>query len=395
MQNEKDIFSKLVEKAKTNSLTEREKRALFLAVDTYVENNPIYIKESASENATAGAPVFTRPQHSIPSPFMSGFGDRFQSFVSSWHIHSFKTVVAVFVIMIFGVGGSSLAAQNSLPGNFLYPIKVNINEGIKTAILSGPARASYEVERVKIRIDEAKQLVAQDKFTPQVQEQLATQLTSHIESVQKDINTLTKKGDLKVAFEISTDLEHSLEESQASVIQLSNETVSDQKLASINEISEIISVPLEISAVVRESTEDQISTLQANDESTKAIALAKLDSAKKIVERMDMETITQADVSTVMLKAVTVTSVAADVDAIASTTATSALKTTAPVDPLAEVRTLIQQGEEKLAAEEYNAAFSLFKEANDLAEKIQMGVKIEGPQIETGEEKAEANTPTE
>lgn len=394
MQNEKDIFSKLVEKAKTNSLTEREKRALFLAVDTYVENNPIYIKENAAENATTSAPTFTRPQRSIPSPFMSGFGDRFQSFVSSWHIHSFKTVIAVFVIMIFGVGGSSLAAQGSLPGNFLYPIKVNINEGIKTAILSGPARTAYEVERVKIRIEEAKQLVAQDKFTPQVQEQLATRLTSHVESVQKDINTLTKKGDLKVAFEISTDLEHSLEESQASVAELSNEAVSDEKLASINEISEIISVPLEISVVVRESTEDQISTLQTNDESTKAIALAKLDSVKKIVEKIDMETIAQADVSTMMLKAVAVAPAAAT----ASATATSASTTPAPVDPLAEVRTLIQQGEERLAAEEYNAAFSLFKEANDLAEKIQIGAEIEESLVQTAdkkEEKTESKTPIE
>jgi hypothetical protein len=252
MKTDKDIFSKLVEKAKTNSLTEREQRALFLAVDTFVENNPIYIKENAAENATdhsgkrvgqaAGAPSFTRPQRSIPSPFMSGFGDRFQSLVSSWHIHSFKTVIAVFVIMIFGVGGSSLAARGSLPGNFLYPVKVNINEGIKTAVLSGPARTAYEVERVKIRIEEAKQLVVQDKFTPRVQEQLATRITSHVENVQKDITTLAKKGDLKVAFEISSDLEHSLEESQASVAELSNDTVSDVKLASIQEINEIISV---------------------------------------------------------------------------------------------------------------------------------------------------------
>lgn len=377
MDKDKDIFSKLVEKAKINKLSEREQRAMFLAVDTYVENNPIYIKDanaapSPEKVNTKFGNKFTRP---VPSPFTQITQTRFQAFISSWHVRSFQTAIAVFVIMIFGVGGSSIAAQNSLPGNFLYPIKVNINEGLKVVLLSGPARASYEVERVKTRIGEAKELVAQNKMTDEIQNELAVRVSSHVSSVQKDIDTLTQKGDLKVAFEISSDLENSL-----------SETV----VASAASINEIIEVPLVASVAVRESTEDQISDLQVNDESTKAIALAKFDAVKKIVQTIDEQTLATASfsatMSTTVAPAVSALSVSApstnsNINAKAKGLAATPVATTTvkSTDKLAEVRELLLAGEEKLNAQEYDSAFSLFKHAHDLAQQIQGATDVTDP----------------
>ena len=175
-QNGQDIFLKIAEKAKSAKLTERERETLFLTVDTYVGSN----KSQSS-----------RP---IKSPFAMG---GVLPFVSSWHAHGTRMAIVVLMLVIFGAGGTSLAAQNSLPGDFFYPIRVNVNEEIRAIFLSSSARSEYEVERAKKRVEEAKELVVQNRMSPEIQDKIATRLNSHIARVQRDIDDLTQKGELK------------------------------------------------------------------------------------------------------------------------------------------------------------------------------------------------------
>src|SRR3989344_5828705 len=264
-QNGQDIFLKIAEKAKSAKLTERERETLFLTVDTYVGSN----KSQSS-----------RP---IKSPFAMG---GVLPFVSSWHAHGTRMAIVVLMLVIFGAGGTSLAAQNSLPGDFFYPIRVNVNEEIRAIFLSGSARSEYEVERAKKRVEEAKELVVQNRMSPEIQDKIATRLNSHIARVQRDIDDLTQKGELKTAFEISSDMEASLAESETFVSELPQSEISDEELASINGI---IRGPREASIMTREKTESQILTLQTNDENTRIIAEAKFESVKKIIQSIEDE----------------------------------------------------------------------------------------------------------
>ena len=385
MNNEQDIFMKLVEKAKTAKLTERERATLFLAVDTYVKNNKL---------------KWLRPMESPFAPFaINGV----RSFVSSWHIHSLRTAIVALVLVIFGAGGTSLAAQNSLPGDFFYPIRVNVNEEIRAVFLSGSARSEYEVVRAKKRVEEAKELIVQNKMSPEIQKKIVMKLNSHISRVQKDIDALTQKGELKTAFEISSDLETSLVEGETSVSELPQDEVSDEELASINDI---IRGPRKASIMSREKTESQILTLQANDENTRAIAEAKFEAVKKILQTIEdgilfgqkklidtgaeagtkfkTETEIEAETKTeIETKIETDAEFETEIEVeIKSEIETGAeVQTDMDFDQLKRVRELLKKGEEKLISMEYNQAFTLFKEAYELAQAIQLGLQLENNDI--------------
>ncbi len=343
MNNEKDIFSKLVEKAKTTSLSEREKTTLFSAVDSFVKKNPIFV-----------ATTDTVPASPIKSPFMAG---NFQSVISLFHIHSLRAAaVVIMFFVVVGAGGTSFAAQNSLPGDILYPIMVNINEGVKSALLSGTAQIEYEVKRAKNRVEEAKKLVVEDRLSPEIKDQISVRLSSHVFKVQKEVENLAKSGksgDLKTAFVISNDLETSLETDGV--------------------IKDILSEPHKASVISKENAENQILAVKTDDD-VKVIAEAKLESAKRALQSVEGKIVT-GEISLMTVSApASVTAPTADsiqpVDTKSAKTSTVAgeIEVVTVVDPLIHARELIRLGEEKLKNQQYTEAFALFKEAYGLVQ---------------------------
>lgn len=75
--------------------------------------------------------------------------------------------VAVILIMISGGVGTSYFAEGALPGDFLYNIKVNINEPVAAALQSNlQNHALYEAELASRRLQEAETLAARNRLTP-------------------------------------------------------------------------------------------------------------------------------------------------------------------------------------------------------------------------------------
>jgi len=357
MNNEKDIFSKLVEKAKTTALSEREKSALFSSVDSFVKKNPI----SSPVHLPGSLPS---QEESIISTWFNIFD--FKAFSSPWYSHGMRSFAVVVVVMVFGIGGTSLAAQNSLPGDFLYPVMVNLNEGIKVALLTGSAKAEYEVQRVKNRVDEIKQLAAEDRLSPEARTVVATRLNSHVSRLQKDVDSLTEKGEFKVALDITTELEDSLK---------------SDELASFEAI---VSAPLETSVIARENTENKILALSENEADAheiKAIAEAKFQSAKLALENLETDVGVGVMSATMAAPMATGLSVAVEADTldVNAKSKTSSKELSEPIQEisqntglmeLVEVRTLFSLGEDKLSSQNYVEAFAYFKQAYDLAQDI-------------------------
>lgn len=73
---------------------------------------------------------------------------------------AFHPVPLLALGLIFTVGaGSVSAAESALPGDVLYPIKVNVNEEVRAALARTPeSRARVAIERAERRIQELKQL---------------------------------------------------------------------------------------------------------------------------------------------------------------------------------------------------------------------------------------------
>ncbi|MES3006020.1 MAG: DUF5667 domain-containing protein [Patescibacteria group bacterium] len=114
-------------------LTPGEKLAIFNRVSTYADSNPV-----------TGA---------LKSPF---FG---WTFVFA-HERMRYVYASIAITLILATGaGTAFAAERSLPGDFLYPIKINVTEPVKGALKVGSeAKIKWEGNKAVKRLEEAEKL---------------------------------------------------------------------------------------------------------------------------------------------------------------------------------------------------------------------------------------------
>ncbi len=96
-------------------------------------------------------------------------------------------VLSAFVcFLVLSAGGMAFASKGSLPGTFLYPLKVKIVEPIRTTLkFSSESKLEYESELATKRIVEAKILATQDKLDSQKEEKLDSLLKEHVKAFEK------------------------------------------------------------------------------------------------------------------------------------------------------------------------------------------------------------------
>ena len=116
-------FEKYIENAKEVKLTSAEKTTMLNSLREFVDAHPI--------------------EEVVPSPFLFSFV-RYRSLVG--------VLAAVFLIVF----GTTSAAGYSLPGDILYPVKINVNEKVKGYIASARgAKAEFETGLAFERLKEA------------------------------------------------------------------------------------------------------------------------------------------------------------------------------------------------------------------------------------------------
>jgi hypothetical protein len=93
------------------------------------------------------------------------------SWVSFMHVRS-MVLVPVLILMLGS--GTAFAAQNALPGDALYAIKINVNEAVAGALaVSDEAKASYNTNVAAERLKEAQALAAANKLSAETTDTLA------------------------------------------------------------------------------------------------------------------------------------------------------------------------------------------------------------------------------
>jgi len=131
----------------------------------------------------------------IPSPF---------SISTIFMNQKLYLVPALALIAIVIVGGStSAAAASALPNDFLYPIKTDVNERIKTALTFDEAdKATLHAELAHERLYEAETLAAEGKLSTSTAEKLAANLKQHRERAEALSDELAHSGDLETAAQV-------------------------------------------------------------------------------------------------------------------------------------------------------------------------------------------------
>lgn len=126
-------------------------------------------------------------------------------------IFNFKPmpIFASLAVMAILSGGVSYAAQSSLPGDFLYTVKVNVNESVRSALAVGSeSQAHWEIERARLRLQEASELADKGRELDEEEEaRLESRFSASADAALKESTELQTEGDRDSADAIASELE--------------------------------------------------------------------------------------------------------------------------------------------------------------------------------------------
>lgn len=197
MNNEK--FEKLIRSMKSVRLNADEKAQMF-------QNIRFAVRERAAQ----------KPERSVFSLRML-------------FVNKISVAALCAVLVIVSSVGVSKAAQNSLPGDFLYPVKVNITEKIKAALAHTPEqKAKVETGIAVQRLQEAEALQAQNKLDAQKSAEITQNLAEHAQKIQKEVTNVQNIADPKTVQDLNQQLDSSLGAHTRMLQHLSEHPNSDQ-----------------------------------------------------------------------------------------------------------------------------------------------------------------------
>lgn len=120
-------------------------------------------------------------------------------------------IIAGFIIVVILGSGVSFAAENSLPGDLLYLVKVNINEEVLGSLTFGvKAKTEYEADLATKRLEEAEQLTVSGKMDEETQDSIETNFEKHSKKVSDGIAQVQSETGVTDAAEISSKFETTL-----------------------------------------------------------------------------------------------------------------------------------------------------------------------------------------
>jgi hypothetical protein len=282
-------------------------------------------------------------EHAPRAPLAIRFWDYIRESLAGFDTRSPRTqfVPAAFALVLIVGIGTSYAAENALPGDVLYPIKIHVNESVQGSLaVSQASKAEWNTQLMTRRLEEAETLTVQDRLTPVARADIQTQLLKSAQSFDENVAALagTDNGAAAVAT-VQSNLEASLE----------------------GHVQVLAALTADVPAV--QAAADPI------------IATAALQVSESRVARTSAEAIVASSTSPGVMRAAfagkatakqAVSAVRADVAAtVATTTVHAAAKR------VFKAEQSISSGNDQLKRGEYAKAFSIFQEAIRAARSAQ------------------------
>lgn len=129
---------------------------------------------------------------------------------SFYSFNLFRMPALLLIFALVGGGATTFAAEGALPGDVLYPVKVNVNETVRGwAAITDDARSSWEVRRAERRLEEAEELAAEQRLDANARAVVENNFERHADRVSERIMELEGR-DAARAVELSARFETSL-----------------------------------------------------------------------------------------------------------------------------------------------------------------------------------------
>lgn len=140
-----------------------------------------------------------------------------------WFVGPRAFAPALALLLVVGVSSAS-AAQGSLPGDLLYPVKISITEQVETALAVGlEAKAQIHADLATRRLEEAQSLAVLGKLDAASAETLEANFNAHAE-VAEVLSAQIEPENPAAATEIKTKLATAVTTQGAILIQLGDES---------------------------------------------------------------------------------------------------------------------------------------------------------------------------
>lgn len=214
----KRFSEQLKKKASGLRLSAGERRDLRERLVSYMEYHPLPKSAAASnlnteDKATLKTEEFTFVRFDFAT--WARFGSAF---------------AVLFVILL------PVVAENAVPGDALYKIKVGFNEEVRSTLSFSPyQKVEWETERLERRVAEARLLASEGKLTPEVEAVVAEAVREHSQAAKKGIQTISEtdseEGTIaKLAFTSALDV-------QSEVLEREKASTSDRVGHSVSAIA--------------------------------------------------------------------------------------------------------------------------------------------------------------
>lgn len=172
-------------------------------------------------------------------------------FFSAFH----RLSAAVLVVMLLAGSGISYAAESALPGDPLYPMKIHVNERLRTALARTPrARATREVQLAQRRLEEGETLATRGRMNASLREQVRRQFRMHAQEVAVQLDRLIDERDMASATEVSADFETGLRAHAAVLARMERreEQATDEEDDLLPDVHDVLRVAKEKRMIAQE-----------------------------------------------------------------------------------------------------------------------------------------------
>ncbi len=137
---------------------------------------------------------------------------RYEGVLSYFNSNTLRPVGFAFALVLVVGVGTSYAAENALPGDPLYAIKVGFTEPIQGVLSVSPvAKAEWDTELLSRRLEEAATLAASGNLNEANRASIESQITLKAHDVNRSVDRLkSTEGGTAAASSVESQLEASL-----------------------------------------------------------------------------------------------------------------------------------------------------------------------------------------
>jgi len=143
--------------------------------------------------------------------------------------------VATLLIVVLIGSSATYAAEQSVPGDIFYPIKIKVTEPARDLLVQTPiARAQWESQKASRRLEEATTLATRNELTPERSQEIEVLFQEHVNAAAKALGTLSSSNASSTIHDLENEFDMTLAE-HAHTLRVASQSSSSTRSNTIEE----------------------------------------------------------------------------------------------------------------------------------------------------------------